>query len=103
MLTSLGEMLGVSYLRVVDPLRHAAAWSESESENMGENVTLGKDVPEPEKWFPTGKGGYYYKHKESGRQILESQYYAKVKARNTLAEYIEEVDEYDEKIPPEYR
>lgn len=65
--------------------------------DSGSKVTLEKDIPEPENWEQNRP--YYYVHKETGREILEEVYYGKVKKRNTLARYIEEVDPADEEVP----
>lgn len=70
---------------------------------IGEEVTLEKDVPEPEEWYQTGKAGYYFQKRGGGKRIHEEAYYAMVRERNVLAEYIEEVEPVDEKIPEEFK
>ena len=60
---------------------------------MNNTVTLQKHIPRPEDWRPVG--GHYYSNK-NGRRIHEECYDAKIEERNTLAEYITEVDPYNE-------
>jgi hypothetical protein len=65
-----------------------------------EDVTLTSELPEPEMWERKGQPpysqSYYYVHKETGREIMEDQYKNKVRQRNILAIFIEEIESVKE-------
>jgi len=64
--------------------------------NEGDRVTLSKDVPRPEEYEQMAPDSYYYVHQETGRQIIDTTYKAKVERRNRLANHIEEIEPYEE-------
>lgn len=69
--------------------------SETDSKSLGEEVTLEQSVPQPQKWERVDS--YYFEW--NGKRIHEESYYAKIKHRLTLSQYIEEVEPPEENIP----
>lgn len=64
--------------------------------NDGDEVTLAENVPRPEEWKPKDGSAQFYVHEDTGRQIIAESYRAKKMERNTLADFIEEVEPYHE-------
>jgi hypothetical protein len=69
--------------------------SETDSKSSGDEVTLERSVPQPQKWKRVDS--YYFEW--NGKRIHEEGYYAKLKDRLTLAQYIEEVEPPEEDMP----
>ena len=61
----------------------------------GNEVTLRQSIPRPERWERVDS--YYFEC--NGKRIHEESYYAKVKDRITLSQYLEDVDPPDVEVP----
>ena len=59
-------------------------------------LNIEKDIPKPEKWEKKGK--YFYKNKDTGREIIEESYLKKIRERNILAKYIDNIEPVKEEV-----
>ena len=81
--------------RILDPNQVVYADTIDVGLEEGREVVLAKEIPKPEDWVRSDNF-YTYEHVDTGRTIHEESYEGKVKKREVLATYIDEVPEYHE-------